>query len=470
MTAARKSSPTRKTTKRKVPAPKRASTSSRSKSQARTSTKWLHLSGMATVILGFCSLLLLRLANAPQWDAVTLGYLELSGAAILTWLIFAGVSLSSTAKSTDLQLLMLPTAFLVGFGILIQHRIKGIDIFAPTISDFAYPTGIAILLITLFLCRQGRFRWLAIPGTLYMLLSLVGMITLLLLGQRFRGAIFAAGRMTPTELLKPLMAIYASAFLAEHLASNRRGLKNKPRQSSGIPSWIHWLVFAGLWAMLMGLLAYQRDLGMIMILNGMLVLTVFAGTSAYILLPLAAAGALASGWIAMHLLPHVRQRIDIWLDPFAATTGAGWQLLQSLAALYNGGLLGAGFGEGAPQTIPVASSDFIYAAIGEELGLIGCLLLTFVFAMLIKAGFRIAANCSDRFGTLLATALTASLAIQITLNIGGVTKALPMTGVPLPFLSHGGTSLVISFAAVGLLASIAASNDRRKPPRRKTKR
>lgn len=456
----------------------RSRTPRKNKSQRRSTTKkgrrkavageaktvWLHAAGILTVVFGFLSLLSLRLANAPALDAVVLGYFELLIGVVIVWLIFAFASRGTNNHSELLMLLLLPTVFLVSFGILIQHRVKGIDIFAPNISDFAYPVGIVLLLAVLFACRNGRFRLLRIPGELYAVVSIIGMIALLLLGSRYRGAVYAAGRMTPTELLKPVMAIYLSAFLANHTSvTHNKGSRTKSttRRRHGFP-WLRWVWSALSWVILMGLLAYQRDLGMMVILNGMLFFTLFAATSAYWLLPVGVLGAAIGGFVAVRLLPHVQQRVAIWLDPFSETTGSGWQLLQSLAALYNGGLLGAGFGEGSPQTIPVASSDFIYASIGEELGLVGCFLLLVIIVILLGAGFRIAASCKDRFGSLLATSLTSVLALQTILNLGGVTKALPMTGVPLPFLSHGGTNLVVSFVSVGLLAAIAASDSSRK--------
>jgi cell division protein FtsW (lipid II flippase) len=139
------------------------------------------------------------------------------------------------------------------------------------------------------------------------------------------------------------------------------------------------------------------------------------------------------------------------MDPFADETGAGWQVLQGLSALYSGGWWGSGLGAGFPHAVPIASSDFIYAAIGEELGFVGCCLLVAVYAALFAAGFSTAARAKGRFERILAAVLTALLAAQTIWNIGGVTKALPMTGIPLPFLSRGGSDLAASFVMLGLL-------------------
>ncbi|MBU4459148.1 MAG: FtsW/RodA/SpoVE family cell cycle protein, partial [Verrucomicrobia bacterium] len=148
---------------------------------------------------------------------------------------------------------------------------------------------------------------------------------------------------------------------------------------------------------------------------------------------------------------HGRRRVELWMDPFADETGAGWQVLQGLSALYSGGWWGSGLGAGFPHAVPIASSDFIYAAIGEELGFVGCCLLVAVYAALFTAGFSTAARARGRFERILAAVLTALLAAQTIWNIGGVTKALPMTGIPLPFLSRGGSDLAASFVMLGLL-------------------
>ena len=123
--------------------------------------------------------------------------------------------------------------------------------------------------------------------------------------------------------------------------------------------------------------------------------------------------------------------------------------------MFAGGLMGAGFGKGNPERIPIAESDFIYAVIGEELGFIGCLLVVVFYLIFFHQGYRIAFKTKDYFGSLLAAGLVSVLACQTLLNIGGVTKSIPMTGIPLPLISHGGSNLVTVFLGLGLLLSIS---------------
>lgn len=459
MTARKKSGTTRK---------KRAAKRSGSGTKRRTSAQPARrrpptqLFGILSIVCGFVALHLLRTGGSLAWDAGAQATTAVAGVTLLGWIVLQGAA-GERWVGNSTAMLAITVAFLGGFGVLIQHRVKGIDLLAPSLSDLAYPAGIILMLVLLHVLRGGRYRWLALPGDLYAIVSIAGMLALLALGARYRGAVYAAGRMTPSELLKPTLAIYASVIMIRIF----RGAKRKGRKRPSIP-WGHWFWFGAVWGLLMALLAYQRDLGMMVILNGMLVFVLFAATSAVWILPAAAVGAAVAIGGATFVLPYVRQRVAVWLNPFSQTTGGGWQLLQSLAALYNGGLFGAGFGDGSPQAIPVASSDFIYAAIGEEFGWIGCAALVVVLGLLIASGFRIASTCKDQFGSLLATALTSVLAIQVILNLGGVTKAIPLTGVPLPFLSHGGTNLLVSFSIVGILGAIAASTDRE--PKRKPRR
>ena len=155
---------------------------------------------------------------------------------------------------------------------------------------------------------------------------------------------------------------------------------------------------------------------------------------------------------------HVKARFDIWLHPFADPTGAGWQILQGLSAMNAGGIWGAGIGAGAPQSVPIVSSDFVYAAVAEELGILLCAFVLMAYGSLFVRGWRTASRVKSPFGSLLAVGLTSALCFQTLLNLGGVTKALPLTGIALPFLSQGGSSLATMLAMVGLLSALSAGS------------
>ena len=162
-------------------------------------------------------------------------------------------------------------------------------------------------------------------------------------------------------------------------------------------------------------------------------------------------------FVGTHPSGHLATRFAVWRDPFGDVTGAGWQTLQGLTAILSGGMTGAGFGLGEVQAVPIVASDFVYAAVAEELGLAGCVtilaLWAFVFARGIRAAVRRAADAPAE--ALLATGIVASLAVQLVLNVAGVLNALPMTGITLPLISLGGSSQATVLLMCGVLAGMS---------------
>jgi cell division protein FtsW (lipid II flippase) len=148
---------------------------------------------------------------------------------------------------------------------------------------------------------------------------------------------------------------------------------------------------------------------------------------------------------------HVRTRVDIWLDPFADPQGKGFQIVQSIFAFGSGGISGTGLGLGSPNRIPYAQTDFIYAAFGEELGLLGAGALLIAFLLLVGSAFRIAMRIEHPFSKLFAAGLASILGLQSAIIIGGVTRTIPLTGITLPFVSYGGSSLVVNWIILALL-------------------
>ncbi|MCS6772461.1 MAG: FtsW/RodA/SpoVE family cell cycle protein, partial [Kiritimatiellae bacterium] len=218
------------------------------------------------------------------------------------------------------------------------------------------------------------------------------------------------------------------------------------------------LSMAVFWLAPMALLVAIRDFGMIALLNStlMCMIVLVTGRASYALAGLAALAGAA--FVIWHFVPHGAGRLDVWLDPFEDPTGRGWQILQGLSAMASGGWWGAGLGAGHPTTVPIASSDFVYAALAEELGFVGCGLVLSSYLLLFHRGYRIADSLKDPFPQALATGLTTILALQTLFNIGGVTKALPLTGLTLPFISHGGSSLVTSLVMLGILLALSDSS------------
>jgi cell division protein FtsW len=217
----------------------------------------------------------------------------------------------------------------------------------------------------------------------------------------------------------------------------------------------------------------QRDLGTTLILFGLVLVMLFAaGVRMRYLLIASGVAALAAMLLIVGEAYRRTRFFDAWLDPWADRQGNGYQLIQGLIAIGSGGWLGTGLGTSRAKWdfLPNAHSDFIYAVIGEELGLLGALAVLVAFGVLIYAGIRIAMHARGTFERLLAAGIIGWIGLQAIVNMGAVTGLLPITGVPLPFVSFGGTALVVTLVGIGVLASVArdaATGSRRPSARRR---
>jgi cell division protein FtsW (lipid II flippase) len=204
----------------------------------------------------------------------------------------------------------------------------------------------------------------------------------------------------------------------------------------------------------------QNDLGSALLFLGIFLAMIYVGTARAVY-PVSGIVMYAVGvYVAFHLFPHIRDRTLVWLDPWAHAAGSGYQLVQGLIALGVGGIGGQGLGQGAPYNVPVVTTDFILAAIGEELGMAGIACLLALLLYLVFRGLAIAVRSVDGFQKLLATGLMATLAIQTIVIVGGTTRLMPLTGVPLPFLSYGGSSALANWIIVGFLLKISSESMR----------
>jgi len=347
------------------------------------------------------------------------------------------------------QILPVTLAFLSGVGLLAQYRMGAFEGTAAwTSARFIFPAGVIAMLAVCLGGMRGRYNQLAALPWLWGALSLALVAIVLVTGQRFRGGVYGVGFITPTEGLKLTVPL----FLAGLLERDFKKLRNWNRV---VPPFKELLPLLGFWALLVVLLLLQRDLGMLVLLGIPLLVMLVRGTGrlGYLVYGLLAATGL--GYLALGLFLHGQRRIQAWLAPFEDPTGDGWQILQGLSGMYSGGLWGEGFGRGNPEYTPIAASDFIYSVIGEELGFVGCTLVVVFFLMLIGRGLRIADRSRSMFGMLLCTGLTTLIATQTFLNIGGVTKLIPLTGITLPFISQGGSSLLAAFVGLGFILAIS---------------
>lgn len=262
----------------------------------------------------------------------------------------------------------------------------------------------------------------------------------------------------PGELLKIVLVIFIAGYLAE-----TRTVLASARMRIGfvsIPPLPYLLPMLALFGIVMLVVVRLNDLGTALLFFGTFLTMLFVATGrrSYVLIGLILF--LAGSFVAYELFDHVAARIDVWLDPFADPLGAGYQQVRALYALGRGGLFGEGLGQGlvtlgGSPTIPFVHTDFIFTAIAEELGLIGSFALLAFIAVIVFRGLRIAALARDDFSALLATGLTVSLGLQALIIVGGNTKLFPLTGITLPFVSYGGSSILASFIMLGLLLSIS---------------
>jgi cell division protein FtsW len=304
--------------------------------------------------------------------------------------------------------------------------------------------GVLAMLVTARM-RYQAWRRLAVP----FLLVAIGLLLLVLhptAGVEAQGSArwIAFGPVTiqPSELAKLATIVFAAAMLS------------RPRRSHEDLSQIAMPLFAGV-GVVAGLVFLQPDLGTTIVLVGAIAALLFVGGVRLRLLALGGAG-LAAAALAL-MKPYQWARVTAFLHPQVDPQGAAYQLNQSLIALGSGGWFGVGLGASRQKWMPLpnAHTDFIFSILGEELGLVGELVVLTAFGAVLFAGVRIAAKAPDAFGRLLASGIVAWFGIQIVVNLGAVTGLLPITGVPLPLLSYGGSSLVVSLSAIGILVKIA---------------
>lgn len=340
---------------------------------------------------------------------------------------------------------------LCGIGLVIQFRMgsfsRGLD--AP-LALAPFPLGLVAFLVGVTLMGKGRGAWLTGLGWLAYLAALGVLCGLLVLGRSYRGGLYLAGNMNPSEIVKPLLVFFLAAYL-----SRRQKEFSETQNGIPVPPLYVLLGLVVLWCAPMFLTIALKDLGLMMLLNAILIIMLFAVGRSTGYLALGLAAVTAAGFGVQLISAHAQARFDVWLNPFADPTGKGWQVLQALSAMYSGGMWGAGLGSGVPQAVPIVSSDFVYAAVAEEIGFVGCALLLLTYAVLFSRGLRAAGAARTPFERLLCVGLTGSLAVQTLLNVGGVTKALPMTGITLPLISHGGSSLITTLFVAGLLAGLS---------------
>jgi len=322
--------------------------------------------------------------------------------------------------------------------------------------------GIAAFALTLMVVR--RIRTLERYRYTFLFLGVVALVLPLApgIGKTINGARLWVGigplNFQPGEAAKVLLVIFFSAYLVDKRELLASGSRRVGRLVLPAAKHLGPLLLA--WAASILIMVQQKDLGSSLLFFAVFAALLYIATerAAYLVagLVLFTGGAA----IAYQLFAHVQDRVSTWINPWDVYKGKGFQVVQSWFGLGTGGLPGTGFGRGNPQEIPNAATDFIFAAIGEELGLLGTVAILVAILLFVGAGFRIALQADRPFPKIFAAGLTTIIGIQTFVIIGGVIRVIPLTGITLPFISYGGSSLIANFVILALLLRISDDNAR----------
>ncbi len=413
--------------------------------------------------------------------AFALAQIQLSVLQVMTWemlLYWAPPTLSAMIVHWVLRKyavkadgLMLPLAFLLnGLGIAMIYRLDlaelaagGSDLFAQRqvwLSCFAMLIAAAVIRVVPNHLALRRFPFISGLAAVVLLLLPAAPV----IGRTVNGATLWVGTdelsFQPGEIAKILLAIFFAGYLVSRqgslaeIGSRVLGVK-VPRAKDLGPILLFW--FASL-----GVLIVQRDLGTSILYFGLFLVMVYTATGRGFYIGAGLVMMVTGALVASRFFDYVERRFEVWLDPFSnanyTAIGGSYQLVQGLFGMANGDVIGTGLGGGFPQLIPLAESDFIFAALGEELGLAGVFVILAVYLLLVYRGLRIANSHPDDFSKLLALGLAFVIGLQVFVVAGGVMGLLPLTGLTTPFLAAGGSSLLANWSIIALLLIISDSS------------
>ncbi len=427
--------------------------------------------GAELLMLAFAAIITtsaLVLVEANQEQQLSTDLLVVGGAYLGLFTV-AHLAVRKLAPYAD-PLILPCVALLNGLGLVMIHRLDLADVAKavqagkpPPGGDATHQVvwttiGLVLFLGVLWFVRDHRS--LARYGYTCGLAGLVLLITPAVLPARFsevnggKNWILLAGfSIQPGEFAKILLLIFSASFLVakrdlfDTAGKHILGM-DLPRARDLAPMLLAWGVC-------IGVLVFDKDLGFALLIFGTVLVMLYVATERVSWLLIGSVLFVGGCYVAYHLFTHVQVRVQTWLDPSATYDTTGYQISQSLFGLGTGGVGGTGLGAGRPQTVPFAKTDFIIAAIGEELGLIGIAAVLMVFAVLVIRGMRTAIAVRDTFGKLLAGGLAFTIAWQVFVVVGGVTKLIPLTGLTTPFVSYGGSSLLANYVLVAILLRIS---------------
>lgn len=377
------------------------------------------------------------------------------------WLVcaVAGSWLLDRFLPTRDPLLFPVTMFLSGWGLILIDRLA--PVFAERQTVWVVVSVGAMLLVAIF---PHTLRWLRQFRYVLLLVGLLLLVGTILLGTNPSGAEnapqlwlgFGVIFFQPSEALKIILVAFLASYLAEQypiirnetFGISQRRLSFSPRVFGPILL---------MWGLCIVILIWQRDLGTAILFFAVFILLLYVASGSKTILVSGLLLIVVAGAAAYYAFPVVRLRMDIWFNPWPEADGRAFQIVQSLLAFAAGGSFGQGVGQGSPTYIPVVHSDFVFSALAEEWGLLGVITVIICIVILVTRGLQIAIGQQQRsFLALLAVGLSLLIAMQSLLIMAGVLKLIPLTGVTLPYLSYGGSSLLASFVIIGLLLRLSA--------------
>ena len=400
-------------------------------------------------------------------------------AAYVAGLVAVHLLFVATGRRTD-QVLLPAVGMLGGLGLLLMQRLPQ-GLVTQSFGDAEFSLGqvqlgwllLALTIVGVVGTVVRSDAWLRLYKYTWAATGIALLLLVFLFGREVNGVrlVLAIGPVAgqPSEILKVILVVFLAGYLSENRAllieeSTRIG----PLRLPPIP---YLAPMVAMWAIALGIVVVQRDLGAALLFFAVFLglLYVATGRRSYVVLGLILF--VVGAFVLYELFDHVRTRVDIWLDPFADPQDTGYQIVRALYAFGRGGLLGTGLGAGLPTVgsepaIPAIHTDFPLAALGEELGLIGLLAVLGLYLVVIERGLRIAAAAADDFRALLAAGLAMVVGVQAFIIAAGNLKLIPLTGITLPFISYGGSSLLANAVIVGLLLALSDRGVEPPPPPR----
>lgn len=421
---------------------------------------------LLAVALGISGYVLTNLNRTGQLPA----HLAVYVISLVAFAVVAEVGVHIFAPYADPVILPVATA-LTGIGLAMIYRLdlsyKQLEEATVGIKQLVL-TGGAIVLGAMILIFLRDHRVLRRYTYTFMVLSVLLLIMPMLpgigvehLGARIWIRIFGV-QLQPAEFAKITLAI----FFAGYLVANKDKLSVAGPKFLGMrfPRLRDFGPLVVVWLFGIGLLTFQHDLGTALMFFTLFIVMLYVATNRVSWLVVGGVLFIPAAYAAVILFPHVKNRFTVWINAFDPAvyqaTGGSYQVVQGIFGMATGGLLGTGWGRGYPQIVPFAQSDFILASLGEELGLVGLMAILCLYLILVERGLRAALGTRDGFGKLLAAGLSFSIAIQVFVVLGGITRVIPLTGLTAPFLAQGGSSMIASWITVALLMRISDSSRR----------